>query len=166
MFPNPQAALPLPAQPDLEQHLRVDSIVEDSKERLWYKFMGDPGTYYCLSQGRLTTFAGVPAKSYVSYQDVKGNLWQCARDGHTNLWKEGKATPLEGFSPRHLCFGDSKTGKDRFGWEPPKKGSSGPLPGRSPLNRTSAAKRGMSSNRNCRTAPAAFGMARAVVFIT
>src|SRR5262249_42235560 len=29
---------------------------------------------------------------------VRGNLWESAHDGHTSLWKDGKVTPLDGFS--------------------------------------------------------------------
>lgn len=88
---------PLPAGID-KSDLRIRSIVEDSKERLWYKFRHDPETYYCLSQGQLTTFTGVPAKSHVSYQDAKRNLWQSTHEGYTSLWKDGQVTPLFGFS--------------------------------------------------------------------
>src|SRR5262249_53194248 len=96
---------PLPSGTGDGSDLGIESIVEDSKERLWYKFKHDPGTYYCLNGGRLTTFAGMPGKGSVSYQDVKGNLWGSAHDGHTSLWKDGKATPLDGFSTSFVFRG-------------------------------------------------------------
>jgi ligand-binding sensor domain-containing protein len=99
------SAFPLPPGTRDGSGLRIESIVDDSKERLWYRFYGDPGTYYCLNKGRLTTFAGRPAESYVSYQDAKGNLWQCAHDGQTSLWKNGKTTALDGFSTSYVFRG-------------------------------------------------------------
>ncbi|MBI4903945.1 MAG: hypothetical protein HY820_09940 [Acidobacteria bacterium] len=99
------SAFPLPPGAGDGAHLRIDSIVEDSKGRLWYRFKHDPGTYYRLDEGRLTTFAGMPVKSFVSYEDAKGNLWESAHDGHTNLWKDGKVTPLDGFSTSYVFRG-------------------------------------------------------------
>jgi signal transduction histidine kinase/ligand-binding sensor domain-containing protein len=96
---------PLPASTRDGLDLRIDSIVEDSKQRLWYKLYRDPGKYYCLYQGQLTTFAGMPPESYVSYQDVKGTLWESAFDGHTSIWKDGKATPLNVFSTGYVFRG-------------------------------------------------------------
>jgi signal transduction histidine kinase/ligand-binding sensor domain-containing protein len=98
-------AFPLPSGTEHGLDLHIDSIVEDSKERLWYRFKHDPGTYYCLDHGRLTTFAGVPGKSFVSYQDVNGNLWESSHDGRANLWKDGKVTLLDEFSTSYVFRG-------------------------------------------------------------
>lgn len=99
------SAFPLPAGTVDGLSLRIDSIVEDSKGRLWYRFKHDRRTYYCLDQGRLTTFRGVPDKSFVSYQDSDENLWQSAHDGQNSLWKNGEVTPLDGFSTSYVFRG-------------------------------------------------------------
>ena len=113
----------LPSRPhDID--LRIDSIVEDSKQRLWYRFKHDLGTYYCL-RGRLTKFACMPAKSFVSYQDSQGNLWESAHDGQTLFGRTAESLHSRA-SPHRMYFGDSKTGKDRFGWERPSRDSFGP----------------------------------------
>jgi signal transduction histidine kinase len=96
---------PLPLGTGDKSDLRVASMVEDSKGRLWYRFTHDMGTYYCLNQGRLTTFPGIPEWSTVSYQDVKGNLWGSAHDSRTNLWNDGKLTLLDGFSTSYVFRG-------------------------------------------------------------
>ena len=77
-------------------------MVEDSKGRLWYRFYNHPGTYYCLYKGRLTTFAGMPADGYVSYQDVQGNLWeQRSRRPHIHL--EGWENDAAGWFLHVIC---------------------------------------------------------------
>jgi len=96
---------PLPSRTGDGSDPSIASIVEDSKERLWFSFWNVPGTYYCLSRGHLTTFHGLPPQRYVSYQDVNGNLWESAPDGHTNLWKDGRVTPLDGFSTSFVFRG-------------------------------------------------------------
>jgi ligand-binding sensor domain-containing protein len=93
---------PLPPGTRDGSDLHIASIIEDLKGRLWYRFRHDFATYYCLSDGRLTTFAGTPVNSIVSYQDANGNLWESGHDGHTNLWQHGKVTPLAGFSTPFL----------------------------------------------------------------
>jgi signal transduction histidine kinase/ligand-binding sensor domain-containing protein len=93
---------PVPSGTGDGSDLRVASMVEDSKGRLWYRFRHDFATYYCLNQGQLTIYSGVPTDVFVSYQDVKGNLWGSGHDGHTILWKDGKTTRLEGFTTANV----------------------------------------------------------------
>lgn len=95
---------PLPSGTGDKSDLRIASIIEDSKGRLWYRFRHDFATYYCLDQGHLTIFSGVPTDIFVSYQDAQGNLWGSGHDGHTILWKDGKTTPLDGFSTSYLFW--------------------------------------------------------------
>ncbi|MBS1829997.1 MAG: hypothetical protein JST93_32155 [Acidobacteria bacterium] len=82
--------------------LEISSIVEDSRNRLWYRFRNDLTTYYCLHQGRLTTYTGMPRDNFISYQDAAGNIWQSSHAGHANLWTGGRITPLERFRTSYV----------------------------------------------------------------
>jgi signal transduction histidine kinase/ligand-binding sensor domain-containing protein len=89
---------PLPLQLADPSRLRISTMVEDSKRRVWYKLRETPGVYYCVKDGGLTIFHGLPPESFVNYQDREGNLWASDRDGRNTLWKDGHVTPIIGFS--------------------------------------------------------------------
>lgn len=112
---------PLPAGVADATTLEIDSIVEDSKGRLWYRFRSDLTTYYALHRGQVTTHTGMPREKFISYQDDGGNIWQSSHEGQTNLVKDGRMTPLERFrtsyvfraledAERSLWLGTSNTG--------------------------------------------------------
>jgi signal transduction histidine kinase/ligand-binding sensor domain-containing protein len=95
------SSFPLPPHlPDMADpaKLNISAIVEDSERRLWYGVMDRPQEAYCVSDGRLTVYQGLPSNSFVCYQDRSGHLWLSDRDGDTSLWKDGQLTPLVGFS--------------------------------------------------------------------
>jgi ligand-binding sensor domain-containing protein len=100
---------PLPLPPNLPHlqdpaELRIDSILEDSQRKLWYDLMDHEDEYYCVSDGRLTVFPGIPKTSgvHVCYQDRKGRLWVGSQGGAVKLWKDGRVSPLTGFSTAYV----------------------------------------------------------------
>ena len=86
-FPTP----PEEAKPFEED---IETIVEDSQHRVWYSLLSQPGRAYCVVAGGLRHFDGVPAHTFVSYQDRDGFLWLTDHGAHTARWKEGHLYPL------------------------------------------------------------------------
>ena len=72
----------------------VASIYEDRSRRVWYSLRSQPGRSFCAHNGELTTFSGLPANVFVSYQDRSGYLWMNDHGGHPARWKAGKTYPL------------------------------------------------------------------------
>jgi ligand-binding sensor domain-containing protein len=97
---------PLPLPPHLTDpaKLQIGAIFEDSQRRLWYRVADRPGEYYCLSDGRLAVFRGVPPASdaYVCYQDRQGCLWVGNHDGLVGRWKDGRFRPLTGLATHNI----------------------------------------------------------------
>jgi len=89
--------LPLPADVN-PATARIVVPVEDSKHRLWYHILDRPHETYCVEDGRLSTFKGLPAGAIGNYLDRFGRLWMTDREGHSAIWHEAKATPLAGIS--------------------------------------------------------------------
>jgi signal transduction histidine kinase/ligand-binding sensor domain-containing protein len=87
-----------PGMPDAEK-TQFNSITEDSERRLWYSLAERPGEYYCVSEGHLRVFRGLPPNAIVSYEDRQGFLWITDPERHTAaLWKDGHSTRLNGLS--------------------------------------------------------------------
>ncbi len=93
---------PLPSRVKSPNELRIASIFEDAKRRLWYKLHRDPGEYYCLEGGRLKVYKGLPRASFVSYLDDQNHLWISDRGGNTALWKDGRTESLKNLSTPSL----------------------------------------------------------------
>ena len=89
---------PLPSRVKSPGELRIDSIFEDAKRRLWYKLHRDPGEYYCLEGGHLRVYRGLPQASFVAYLDDSNHLWISDRGGNTALWKDGRTESLKNLS--------------------------------------------------------------------
>jgi signal transduction histidine kinase len=89
--------LPLPPGVDPAK-VQIVASVEDTKHRLWYNVLDRPHATYCVQDGRLISFTGLPAGSIGNYLDRFGRLWMNDNDGHTSIWQDGRATPLTGVS--------------------------------------------------------------------
>jgi signal transduction histidine kinase len=89
---------PLPPPVIHPEDLRIESIFEDSKRRLWYNLLDHPGEYYCLADGNLKLYKGLPRISFVAYLDKEGHFWISDHNGHSALWKDGRLSPLKNFS--------------------------------------------------------------------
>jgi signal transduction histidine kinase/ligand-binding sensor domain-containing protein len=89
---------PLPSQIISPEKLRIKSIFEDSKRRLWYALYHNPDDYYCLTQGHLKVYKGLPRTSFVSYRDNENHFWISDHNGRAGLWKDGRLTALKHFS--------------------------------------------------------------------
>jgi signal transduction histidine kinase/ligand-binding sensor domain-containing protein len=96
--------LPLPPRLTDPAKLLVDSIVEDSQRRLWYDLKDREDEYYCVDDGRLTVFPGIPNTSgvHVCHEDRRGRLWVGSQGGVIRLWKDGRVSPLRGFSTAYI----------------------------------------------------------------
>jgi ligand-binding sensor domain-containing protein len=93
---------PLPLQIIHPEDLRIESIFEDSKRRLWYKLWNYPGEYYCLAHGHLEIYKGLPRTSFVAYLDKEDHFWISDHNGHSALWKNGRFSALKNFSTPNL----------------------------------------------------------------
>jgi signal transduction histidine kinase/ligand-binding sensor domain-containing protein len=93
---------PLPPQIINPEDLRIESIFEDSKHRLWYKLWNYPGEYYCLAHGHLEIYKGLPRTSFVAYLDKEDHFWISDHNGHSALWKTGRFSALKNFSTPNL----------------------------------------------------------------
>jgi signal transduction histidine kinase/ligand-binding sensor domain-containing protein len=93
---------PLPPRLHSPEELKISSIFEDSKRRLWFKLRGYPDEYYCLTEGRLKIYKGLPPTSFVSYLDSENHFWISDHSGHTALWKDGRGTVVEHLSTPKL----------------------------------------------------------------
>ena len=89
-------SMPLPPHLTDPAKLQVKWLFEDSRRRLWFNVVDRPGEYYCVSDGRLTVFSGIPRDHRVCYQDRQGNLWMSDPDGNVKLWRDGQITILPG----------------------------------------------------------------------
>jgi signal transduction histidine kinase/ligand-binding sensor domain-containing protein len=92
------SSVPLPPGIADPAKVRFSSIIEDSGHRLWYRLAGRDGEYYCVTNGHLTVFKGLPHNAIVSYQDPQGFLWTTDPHRHAALWKNGQLTPLANLS--------------------------------------------------------------------
>lgn len=75
-----------------EQNVR--SIYEDHLHRVWYSLLSQPGRYYSVADGELTTYKGLPPDAFVTYKDRAGFLWLNDHSAHPARWKEGRTYPL------------------------------------------------------------------------
>lgn len=91
---------PFPTPPHLTDPARllIGSIVEDSRRRVWYTSAERQGEHYCVSDGQLMIYRGLPHHNFVCYQDGAGRLWLTNHDGRTALWQQGRLVPLAGLS--------------------------------------------------------------------
>ena len=78
--------------------VRIEVTLEDSQRRLWYRILDRPRESFCVQDGRLSVFGGLPEKSFADYLDRFGRLWITGQEGLTALWQDGRATPLTGIS--------------------------------------------------------------------
>src|SRR5215510_13304370 len=78
--------------------LKIEWVHEDSKRRLWFNLPDRPGEAYCVSEGRLTVFRGIPRGYRAFYQDRLGRIWINNTAVHAELWQDGRHTPLPGLS--------------------------------------------------------------------
>jgi signal transduction histidine kinase/ligand-binding sensor domain-containing protein len=92
---------PVPLPPGIRSPAKVKFrwIIEDSERRLWYSLLERRGEYYCVRDGQLTTYSGLPPNVIVSYKDRQGFLWITDPGRHgVALWKDGQSTSLDGLS--------------------------------------------------------------------
>lgn len=89
---------PLPFPLKDPSKLHILSSIEDSQHRFWYRLPDTPDVYYCVEGGVLTQYAGIPPEYFVTYKDRRGYLWATNAAGRCILWKNGRSTPLPGFS--------------------------------------------------------------------
>jgi signal transduction histidine kinase/ligand-binding sensor domain-containing protein len=75
-----------------EQNVR--SVYEDHLHRVWYSLHSQPGRYYSVLNGKLTTYTGLPPDTFVTYQDRAGFLWMNDHGAHPARWKDGQTYPL------------------------------------------------------------------------
>ncbi len=85
-FPTP--ALQRPFEDDVRE------IYEDQSHRVWYSLFSHPRTAFCVIQGRLSRYEGLPPDALVTFEDRNGYLWLTDHDAHTSLWKDGHLYPL------------------------------------------------------------------------
>jgi ligand-binding sensor domain-containing protein len=91
--------VPLPPGMSDAEKAQFKSMTEDSEHRLWYSLAERPGEYYCVSDGHLRVFRGLPPNVIVSYQDRQGFLWITDPERHTaGLWKAGQFTRWDDLS--------------------------------------------------------------------
>ncbi len=98
-------SLPLPPHLKDPAKLRIDSIIEDSKHRLWYDLSDRADEFYGVSEGRLSVFrgSGFPGIGRardvnVCYQDRQGRLLVGDVTGQVVLWQAGRRFPLAGLA--------------------------------------------------------------------
>jgi signal transduction histidine kinase len=89
---------PLPFHLKDPSKLHILSSIEDSQHRFWYRLPETPNVYYCVQDGVLTQYAGIPSEYFVTYKDRRGYLWATTAAGHCILWKDGRSAPLPGLS--------------------------------------------------------------------
>ncbi len=82
--------------PILQQRFEDDvrEIYEDRSQRVWYSLFSHSRTVFCVAQGKLSRYEGLPPDALVTYQDRNGYLWLTDHDAHTSLWKDGHLYPL------------------------------------------------------------------------
>jgi signal transduction histidine kinase/ligand-binding sensor domain-containing protein len=90
--------VPLPPGQPVPAQVGIEVTLEDSRRRLWYRILDRPRESFCVQDGRLLVFNGLPEKSFPDYLDRFGRLWITGRDGHMALWQNGRVTPLSGIS--------------------------------------------------------------------
>ena len=94
---------PLPYQGKRHEYLEVRSIWEDSLSRVWYSLVSEPTTYYeVTSANSLLIHRGLPAESFIFFQDRDGFLWLSDHQAHTARWKEGVLYPVPSFRTPYL----------------------------------------------------------------
>ena len=93
---------PLPPHLIRPEDLRIETIFEDSRRRLWYKLRDFPDEYYCLAEGYLKTYKGLPRTTYIAYLDKGGYFWISDHNGHSALWKDGRVSAFKNFSTPNL----------------------------------------------------------------
>lgn len=86
---------PLPSHLKSPEDLAISSIIEDSQRRVWYNLSHRQDEYYCVSDGKLSVYKGIPRGAFIMYQDRRGFFWLTDHDAHTSLWKEGHLMPLK-----------------------------------------------------------------------
>lgn len=87
--------LPLPPHTDPAK-LKINSIIEDSRHRLWFNMYERPGESYRVSNGNLTVFKGLPRGAFACYEDRRGYVWLANHNGQNALWKGGRVISLPG----------------------------------------------------------------------
>ena len=90
--------MPLPAALANSKMFPLRSICEDSNRRLWFNLLNRRESYYCVENGRLSIYNGLPVESFVSFRDREGYLWLTDHQAHTARWKNGKLERINGFS--------------------------------------------------------------------
>ncbi len=85
-----------PTPPDEKPRFEDDvrSIYEDKLGRVWYSISSQRGNYFCVQNGALRIFKGLPTNAFVTYQDREGFLWMNDHGVHPSRWKDGKVYPL------------------------------------------------------------------------
>ncbi|MDQ2949025.1 MAG: histidine kinase [Acidobacteriota bacterium] len=90
--------VPLPPPVTDPSKLRVHGIVEDVKHRIWFDLEHRTGEQYCLDRGRIVVYRNLPPGKQAAYADRDGGLWVRDRNSGMGIWKDGRLTPLPGFS--------------------------------------------------------------------
>ncbi len=85
---------PTPPGEDRPFEKDVSSIYEDTSHRVWYSVGSQLGRYFCVQNGTLRMYEGLPKGSFVSYEDTAGFLWFNLHSAHPARWKQGKILPL------------------------------------------------------------------------
>ena len=94
---------PLPYEGKHHEYFEVRSIWEDSLRRVWYSLVSEPTTYYEVTDANsLLTYHGLPANSFVSFQDRDGFLWISDHQAHTARWREGVLYPVPSLRTPYL----------------------------------------------------------------
>ncbi len=90
--------IPLPPLKHGAKSVHVDSLLEDVKGRLWLSIIGQPRKGYCVKDGHLSEWKGLPPGAFLNYQDRLGRLWISDHQGHTGLWQNERLTTFESIS--------------------------------------------------------------------
>lgn len=90
--------VPMPSDIAQPAKVQLDSLMEDSSHRIWFKIVGRPTDVFSVKNGQLQIFRGLPNGSFACYQDRLGRLWITDHDGHTGFWHKGAFTHFQGLS--------------------------------------------------------------------
>ncbi len=90
--------IPLPPGEGDPAAVHIELTAEDTHHRLWYRLLHRQDESFCVQDGRLTVFRGLPAGAFATYEDRFGRLWITDGGGRSAVWQNGRATALTGIS--------------------------------------------------------------------